>query len=104
MLPGPQRVGHAQIVSGRLAHQGAGHPRVHPFLAVVHAGRGLFSQPGVPLGLFGRATPGRARTPAARCSSGSSNWREWIAAAEKPCSAVSSTSSHAPARYWASAR
>ena len=57
--PVTQRVGHAEVVTRRLADQGPGHRRVQSFLAVVQAGRRLLGQPGVPLGLLGRAPPGR---------------------------------------------
>jgi hypothetical protein len=53
-----QRGGHGLVIAGRLAHQGPGHRRVQPFLAIVQAGRGLLGQPGVPLGLPGHAPPG----------------------------------------------
>jgi hypothetical protein len=47
--PVAQRVGHAQVVAGRLVHQGPGHSRVQLLLAVIQAVGRLLGEAGVPL-------------------------------------------------------
>ena len=59
LLPGAERVGHAQVVTAALGGHGLGHGRVHPLLGVVHAGRGGDGQPGLPFGFGDQAPPGR---------------------------------------------